>query len=284
MRELKGLPVAEAISEDLIPRIRSLRNKGIIPKLSVVRIGSNPDDLSYEKGIIKKIAPLGAAVDVIELPVDTVQGKLESTIISLNNDITVHGILIIRPLPGHLSEDRIKYTIDPNKDVDCFGLTNIARVFSGDRNAFPPCTAQAVMEILDYYKIDLTGKKAIIVGRSLVVGKPLSMLLLNRNATVTICHTKTINLSDECNKADILIACAGSARIIDGNFINPSQIVIDVGINFSKGRLCGDVDFDKVADKVQAITPVPGGVGAVTSSVLLKHTITCAENNMTSLL
>lgn len=278
MKELKGLPAAKKITENLKSRIDELQNKDIIPKLSVVRIGNNSDDISYEKGIIKKFTSLNALVDVIELPSDVNQDKLESVVTLLNTDKSVHGILIFRPLPKHLSEERIKYIIDDKKDVDCIGQINIARVFSGSDNSYPPCTAQAVMEIIDYYGIDLTGKKVVVVGRSMVVGKPLSMLLLGKNATVTICHTKTKNLSDECKKADILIACAGKAKMITPQFTNPSQTVIDVGINFENNILCGDVDFEEVIKNVDAITPVPGGVGTVTTTVLLKHTVTAAEN------
>lgn len=277
MRELKGVLVSNAMADSLKIRIDNLKEKGIVPKLSVVRVGNNEEDVSYEKGIIKKFSSLKATVDVLELNADVTQENFEETIAHLNNDSSVHGILIFRPLPRHLSDERIKCIIIKDKDVDCIGRDNIARIFSGDTNAYPPCTAQAVMEIIDYYNIDLTGKKVVVVGRSMVIGKPLSMLMLNRNATVTICHTKTKNLSDECKTADVLIACAGSARMITKQFTNPSQVVIDVGINFENNKLCGDVDFDNVAENVQAITPVPGGVGTVTTSVLLKHTIIGAE-------
>lgn len=276
MRELRGLPVVNSMAEGFRSRIAVLREKGIVPTLVILRVGHNPDDLSYEKGIFKRFEPQGAAVRVIELPVDTTQEQLEDALQSCNADTAVHGILIFRPLPKHLSEARLKELIDPRKDVDCLGTVNLAGVFAGSPDAYPPCTAQAVMEILQHAQIDLTGKKTVVVGRSLVVGKPLAMLLLAQNATVTICHTRTRDLASECRAADILIACAGKARMITEEFTAPHQIIVDVGINFVDGRLCGDVDA-AVAEKVEALTPVPGGVGTVTTSVLLKHTIRSAE-------
>lgn len=277
MRELRGLPVANALSEGLRLRINDLMDKGIVPKLSVVRVGNRADDIAYEKGIIKKFTSLHATVDVVELPFTASQEKLETVVDSLNKDTSVHGILLFRPFPEHLSENELGRMINASKDVDCIGQTNIARVFWGDKHCFPPCTAQAVMEIIDYYNINLAEKKVVVVGRSMVVGKPLCMLLLNRNATVTICHTKTRDLSDECKKADILITCAGKARMITQEYTNPAQIIIDVGINFENNKLCGDVNFEEVSKNVDAITPVPGGVGTVTATVLLKHTLISAE-------
>lgn len=277
MNELRGMPVVNAMSEELKTRIEALKSKNILPKLAVVRVGAKEDDIAYEKGIIKRFSALGALVEVIELPDSVNQEQLESTITSLNQDASVHGILLFRPLPKHLSEDKIKYLIDAEKDADCMGQINLARVFSGDKHGYPPCTAQAVMEIFNHYSIDLTGKKVTVVGRSMVVGRPLSLLLLGKNATVTICHTKTVNLPEECQKADILIACAGKANMITKEYTNPSQIVLDVGINFENGKLCGDVDFENIAEHVAAITPVPGGVGTVTTTVLLKHTVISAE-------
>jgi len=277
MMELRGKAVVDALNDEFSRAIEQLKEKGIIPKLAIVRVGRREDDLAYEKGIISRFSKVQAAAEVYELPEDCTQKTLEDTIISLNSDSNVHGILLFKPLPKHLSEEAVKSIIKSEKDVDCMGTDNIANVFAGSKNCYPPCTAQAVVEILDHYKIDVAGKKVAIVGRSLVVGKPLSMLLLGKNATVTICHTKTLNLADECKKADILVACAGAARMIKESFVNPEQVVIDVGINMVDGKLCGDVDYEAVADKVKAITPVPGGVGTVTTSVLLKHTINSAR-------
>lgn len=276
MMELKGNAVVTELRDQFNKEISSLGEKGIVPKLTVVRVGQREDDLAYEKGIIKRFESVNAIVEIIALSLDTAQEKLEETILKLNEDKNVHGILVFRPLPKHLSEERLKGIIAENKDVDCMGTANTAMVFAGNKKGYPPCTPQAVVELLNFYQIPLTGKKVVIVGRSLVVGKPLAMLLLGENATITICHTKTVNLKEECRKADILIACAGVPKMIKENFINPGQVVIDVGINMENGNLCGDVDYENVSDQVQAITPVPGGVGTVTTSVLLKHTIRSA--------
>jgi len=280
MWELKGLPVVNMLNEKFAEQINELKIGNIIPKLAIVRVGNREDDIAYEKSIIKVFSAVNAAVEQIVLPLDTLQIKLEETISILNNDKSIHGIILFQPLPKHLSVEQLKVIITQEKDVDCMGIFNTAYLFEGNKNGYAPCTPQAVIEILDYYGIDVAGKKIIIVGRSLVVGKPLAMLLLEKNATVTICHTKTVNLADECKRADILIACAGVAKMINNDYVNPDQIVIDVGINMINGKLCGDVDFELVSDKVKAITPVPGGVGKVTTSVLLKHTIYNAMNKL----
>ena len=217
-------------------------------------------------------------VNVYELAADCTQVELEETINFLNNDSEINGILMFRPLPKTLSEARIKEIINPSKDVDSMGTASLAGVFAGDKNAFPPCTAQAVVEILKFYGIELKGKKVTVVGRSLVIGKPVSMLLLSENATVTICHTKTADLKAECKAADIIVACAGVAKMLTSDYVREDQIVIDVGMNVDEnGKLCGDVDFEEVSKIVDAITPVPRGVGSVTTSVLLKHTVLSAD-------
>lgn len=280
MQELKGMPVVNNLAEKFRNDIEVLKTAGIVPKLAVVRVGEREDDLAYEKGILKRFSAVNAVAEVICLPVDCTQEKLEETVQALNNDNSVHGILLFRPLPRHLSEDRIKSMIAQGKDVDCMGTMNIAHVFSGDKNGFPPCTPQAVIELLDYYGHDLTGRRVTVIGRSMVTGKPLAMLLLGKNATVTVCHTKTKNLAEECKRADILIACAGVAKMVKESFVHEDQIVIDVGINMDNGVLCGDVDYEAVAQRVKAITPVPGGVGTVTTSVLLKHTVQSAMRQM----
>lgn len=269
--ELRGKPVA-----DNIIIVSKLNCYDVIPKLSIIRIGKNEDDLAYERSIVRRFDSAGGIVDINELPYDCEQHTLNELLHKLNDDTTVHGILLFRPIPSHLSEDTLKQIISPDKDVDCFGLINNAYTYSGDKKGYPPCTPQAVIEMLDYYNIDITGKKVTVVGRSMVVGKPLAMLLLQKNATVTMCHTKTADLINECKRADIIIACAGSAKMINRNHVQPDQIIIDVGINMLDDKLCGDVDYEDVADKVKMITPVPGGVGTVTTAVLLKHTIASA--------
>ena len=276
MTEYRGMPAVKAMAEDFKSRVAELKDKGVYPKLAVVRVGAREDDIAYEKGIMKRFCAVGADVSVIELPIDIDENSFEETIKELNEDEKVHGILVFRPLPKQLSDDRLKEIIRPDKDVDSISMVNAAKVFAGDKTGYAPCTAQAVMELLAHYDVDLTGKRVVIVGRSLVVGKPLAMHMLAKNATVTVCHTRTKNIEDECRRADILVACAGSAKMIKKDYTNPGQIVVDVGINFVDGAMCGDVDYDDVAEHVAAITPVPGGVGTVTTSVLLKHTLESA--------
>ena len=271
------MPAVKAMAEEFKSRVAALKERGVYPKLAVVRVGEREDDIAYEKGIVKRFGTVEADVEVIKLPIDIDEESFEETIRRLNEDEKVHGILVFRPLPKQLDDNRLKEIIRPDKDVDSISMANAARVFAGDKTGYAPCTAQAVMELLEHNKIDLTGKKVVIVGRSLVVGKPLAMLMLGRNATVTVCHTRTKNIAEECKRADILVACAGSAKMIKRDFTNPDQIVVDVGINFVDGAMCGDVDYDDVAERVAAITPVPGGVGTVTTSVLLKHTLESAE-------
>ncbi len=280
MKELRGMPAAKAILADLQDRVDILKEKGIEPKLTVVRVGAREDDLSYERGIYKRFEGVGAKVETIELPLTATQEELERIIVSLNEDTSVHGVLMFRPLPKTLDEIRIKSLLAEEKDVDCLTSANDAHLFAGDKKGYPPCTPQAVMEILNHYDIDLTGKKVTVVGRSMVVGKPVAMLLLAKNATVTICHTKTQNLQEECRNADIIVACAGVPKMITSDFVREGQVVIDVGIHVVDDKLCGDVDYDSVAEMVEAITPVPGGVGSVTTTVLLKHTIMSAERRV----
>ena len=280
MRELRGMPAAKAILADLQERVDKLGEKGIVPKLTVVRVGAKEDDLSYERGIYKRFEGVGAKVETIELPMTVTQEELEHIILSLNEDESVHGVLVFRPLPKVLDEIRIKSLLAEEKDVDCLTGANDAHLFAGDKKGYPPCTPQAVMEILDYYGVDLTGKRVTVVGRSMVVGKPVAMLLLAKNATVTICHTRTKNLAEECKSADIIVACAGVPKMITSEFVREGQTVIDVGIHVVDDKLCGDVDYDNVCKIVDAITPVPGGVGSVTTTVLLKHTVMSAERRL----
>ena len=280
MKELRGMPAAKAILTDLQERVDRLSENGIISKLTVVRVGAREDDLSYERGIYKRFEGVGAKVETIELPLTVTQEEVEQVIKSLNDDMSVHGVLLFRPLPKSLDETRIKTLLSEEKDVDCLTSANDAHLFAGDKKGYPPCTPQAVMEILEHYDIDLTGKKVTVVGRSMVVGKPVAMLLLAKNATVTICHTRTKNLQEECRKADIIVACAGVPKMITSEFVREGQVVIDVGIHVVDNKLCGDVDYESVSEIVDAITPVPGGVGSVTTTVLLKHTVMSAEERL----
>ncbi len=276
MQELRGMPVVKQIAADAALQVEELKKKGIEPKLAVVRVGEREDDLSYERGLLKRFEAVGALVESVVFPLDVTQEELEAGIKKLNEDDKVHGILVFRPLPKHLDEEVIKEMVTEVKDVDCMGSANTAHVFAQDGKGHAPCTPQAVIEMLDFYGYDLTGKKAVVVGRSMVVGKPLAQMLLKKNATVTICHTKTADLRAEVKAADFVFACAGVAKMLDASYISEGQVVIDVGINMLDGKLCGDVDYESVSEIAAAATPVPGGVGTVTTSVLLKHVLASA--------
>lgn len=271
---IKGKPVADKISEELIKEVDLLVKEGINPKLTIVRVGARSDDLSYERGALKRCQNIGITTEVLELTEDITQEEYIDILKRVNDDKNVNGILCFRPLPKHLNEEVIKYVIAPEKDVDCFSPINSAKVMEGDKSGFPPCTPTAVVEILKHYNVDLKGSKVTVLGRSMVVGKPVSMLLLSEHATVTICHSKTKNLSGVAADADVLIAAIGRAKMVDETFVKDGAVVIDVGINVDEeGNLCGDVDTNAVLDKVSMITPVPAGVGSVTTSILAKHVV-----------
>lgn len=274
---LKGMPVVKHMKESQLEQVEKLRENGVIPKLAIVRIGEKPDDLSYERGVIKRFSGVNIDVEVFEYPENISNDEFIKAFEKINNDDKIHGILLFRPLPKTIDEKQVISVFNPAKDMDGMLNENIAKVFSGDDSGYAPCTPQAVMELLNYYNIDLTGKKVTVVGRSMVVGKPLSMMLLKKNATVTICHTRTKDLMAECKAADIVIAAAGVAKMLNGDYISDGAIVIDVGINVDNdGNLCGDVDFDSCESKASMITPVPGGIGTVTTSVLAQHVIKAA--------
>lgn len=274
----KGAPVAQALTERLIVKANQLKVQGIVPTLAIVRVGERPEDLSYERGALKRCEKVGIRVRQFTLPEKSTHGDLLAVIEQINADREIHGCLLFRPLPPQIDEAAICAALDPAKDVDGITAGSLASVFTGGGAGYPPCTAQACMEILDYYGCDLTGKRAVVVGRSLVVGKPLSMLLLGKNATVTLCHTRTADLAVECRRAEVLIAAAGRANMIGRDHLAPGQLVLDVGINVDEnGNLVGDVDFAAADEIVGAVTPVPGGVGAVTTSVLAAHVLQAAE-------
>lgn len=275
---MKGVEVAKAMKENLIKEVDALKEAGANPNLTIIRVGARPDDLAYERGALKRMDMVGIDCKVVELPEDISQKELEAEFEKVNKDAEVHGILLFRPLPKHLDEEPLKAMINPLKDVDCMSPVNIAKVFSGDESGFAPCTAEAVVEMLKHFQVPLEGKNVTIVGRSMVVGKPLSMLLLGENATVTVCHTRTQNLAEKCRQADILVAAAGKASMITEDMVSEGTVVADVGINVNaEGKLCGDVDYEVVENKVAAISPVPGGVGSITTSVLAKHVIRSAR-------
>jgi len=274
---MKGAEVAAAMKEKMLKDVDELNKNGITPCLAIVRLGSKPDDLAYERAAVKKCEGLGIKCTIFEYAEETTQDRLIEEIKRIDGDTSVHGILLFRPLPGHINEDAVKYIISPGKDVDCFNPLNAAKVFAGDESGFAPCTPEAVMEILEHYGIQPEGKRVVIVGRSMVVGKPLSMLMLKKNATVTICHTRTRSLEETCRGAEILVAAAGKARMVKDSFVSGDSVVVDVGINVDEsGSLAGDVDFESVEKAASYITPVPGGVGTVTTSVLARHVIRSA--------
>lgn len=277
-KQLLGKEVTAALNERIKADVAALQAKGVNPTLCIIRVGENPSDISYERGATKRCETLGVACEKILLPADVSQEELLATIDKVNKDDKIHGVLLFRPLPKHLNQSVIENALDPAKDVDCMTDGSMSGVFTGKNVGFPPCTPQACMEILDFYGIDCTGKKAVVVGRSLVVGKPAAMMLIKKNATVTICHTRTVDMPSVVREADIVIVAAGRAGVIDDTYLSAGQTVIDVGINVNaEGKLCGDVDFEKAEPVVDAITPVPGGVGSVTTSVLVGHVVEAAK-------
>ena len=281
-KQLLGKEVTAAMNERIKANVAALQEKGITPTLAIIRVGEREDDLSYERGATKRCETLGVAYRKYLLASDVSEEELLKTIGEVNDDDTINGVLLFRPLPKHLNEEKIINALDPAKDVDGITDGSIAGVFSGKQQGFAPCTPQGCMEILDHYGIDCTGKKAVVVGRSLVVGKPAAMMLLKKNATVTICHTKTVDMPSVVKEADIVIVAAGKAGVIDGSYLRPGQVVIDVGINVNEeGKLCGDVKYDEAEAIVDAITPVPGGAGSVTTSVLVGHVVEAAMRKLT---
>ena len=286
-KQLLGKEVNEALVAALQTRTAALKEKGITPTLGIIRLGENPSDLSYEKGATKRAEEVGVAIKNYILPEETTKEELLAVIDGINADDSVHGVLMFRPLPKHLKndQDEICNRLAPCKDVDSMTHMSNAGVFEGQDLGYAPCTPAACMEILDHYGIDCKGKNAVVIGRSLVVGKPAAMMLMGKNATVTVCHTRTVNTAEICRNADIIISAAGVLGSLTKDFVREGQIVIDVSMNWNpekitskgKGGMSGDCVFDEVEPIVGAITPVPGGVGAVTTSVLMKHVVEAAE-------
>ena len=276
-KQLLGKEVTAALNEKIKANVAALKEKGINPTLGIIRVGENGSDISYERGATKRCEKLGVEYKKYLLPADATQEQVLAVIDEVNKDDSIHGVLLFRPLPKHLDQSVIENALDPAKDVDCMTDGSMSGVFTGKQVGFPPCTPQACMEILDHYGIDCTGKKAVVIGRSLVVGKPAAMMLIKKNATVTVCHTKTVDMPSVAKEADIIIVAAGRAGVVGADYVKPGQTIIDVGINVNaEGKLCGDVDYAAVEPIVDAITPVPGGVGSVTTSVLVGHVVEAA--------
>lgn len=274
---LKGAPVVAAMNEKNAALCARLKEKGITPTLAVVRVGEREDDLSYERGVIARCGKVGVEVRQYLLPADAEQDDLLRVIAEVNEDDAVHGCLLFRPLPKQFDDHTVRAALAPEKDIDGITDSSLAGVFTNTDLGYAPCTAQACLEILKYYGIPLSGKRAVVIGRSLVVGKPAAMMLDRENATVTICNSRTQNLAELCQQADIVVAAMGKAGAVNGSFLHAGQTVIDVGIHVgADGKLCGDVCFAEAEPIVEAITPVPGGVGTVTTSVLVAHVVQAA--------
>ena len=278
----KGKPVVDAMVARMQGETAALAERGIIPTLCIVRVGERPDDLSYERGAVKRCDSVGIRVKHLVLPTDVTQAEFDKAFTAVNEDPAIHGILLFRPLPKQLDGERARQMLNPAKDVDGCTDASLAGVFTNTKIGFPPCTAQAAMEILHHYGVDPKGKKAAVIGRSLVIGRPVAMLLMHENATVVNCHTRTVDVPSITKQADILIAAAGVLHSVTPEYTNPDQVVIDVGINWDeqKGGISGDADFASVEPAVRAITPVPGGVGSVTTCVLADHVITAAKRTL----
>ena len=284
-KQLLGKEVAEALTGRLAKRCDALRARGIKPRLAIVRCGANPSDLAYERGAMKRAEAAGVDTARVILPETVLRDELIAKLEELNQDASIHGVLLFRPLPESLKpyESEICSHLAAAKDVDCMTDLSNAGVYEGKALGFPPCTAQACIEIFDHYRIELTGKNVAVIGRSLVIGRPAAMMLMARHATVTICHTRTRDVAAITRRADIIVSSAGVLGSLTADFVSPGQTVVDVSINWDpkrkdgKGGIAGDAVFEEVEPIVGAITPVPGGVGAVTTAVLLEHVVTAAE-------
>ena len=275
----KGAPVSAALTDELITRANTLKSRGVVPCLAILRVGERADDLAYERGALKRCEKIGVDARQFTLPADTTQKALMATITEINDDEKIHGCLMFRPLPKSLDENAACAALDPKKDIDGITIGSLAKIYAGTGEGYAPCTAQSCMELLNHYGVEVSGKRVAVIGRSLVIGRPVAMLLMEANGTVTLCHSRTRNMTDIVREADIVVVAVGKAESIGAEYFHRGQIVLDVGINWSEAKqeLVGDVDYDHVVPIVDAITPVPAGVGSVTTAVLCKHVIEAAE-------
>ena len=274
---LDGKAASAAVRAQLKEEVAALKEKGIVPGLAVIIVGDDPASRIYVNNKKKACAEVGIYSEEFALPADTSQEELLALVASLNGRSDINGILCQLPLPSHLSEKAVIGAVSPLKDVDAFHAANVGHIMIGDFT-FVPCTPAGVMELLHRADIDPAGKSCVVIGRSNIVGKPMAMLLLHENGTVTICHSRTENLKEICAGADILVAAVGRAKFVTADMVKPGAVVVDVGMNRdANGRLCGDVDYAPVAEKASYITPVPGGVGPMTISMLLKNTVKAAR-------
>lgn len=278
---LKGNVVGKEIRENIEKEIERLHKKDIFPSLGIVRLGDDPSDISYERSIVRNCDKLNIKTVITAIPRETTTEELVGTIEKLNKDDKISGILIFNPLPKHIDDDVIRNTISPDKDVDCMSPVNLGKIFQGDMEGFLPCTPKAAMEVLAYYDIPLEGKNIVVVNRSMVVGKPVAMMLLEENATVTICHSRTKDLHEITSRADVVITALGIPNYFDEKYFHKNSIVIDVGVSEDEeGNLSGDVNFEEISNKVEALTPVIGGVGSVTTSILLSQVVKASKKGL----
>lgn len=277
---IDGRKIANEIKQDLKKRVEDLKKKDIIPKLSIILVGEDPSSKIYINMKMISGKEVGIQTELHKFPENSKEEELIELIQKLNEDEKVHGILVQLPLPKHINENRVIETISPEKDVDGLTSINMFRLLFKDEFLIP-CTPKGVIKMLDYHKIDLVGKNAVVVGRSKIVGKPMALMLLNRDATVTVCHSKTKDLKEHTKNADILIVAVGKPKLITKDMVKEGAVVIDVGINRVEGKLCGDVDFENVKDVASYITPVPGGVGPMTVAMVLENTVIAVEKKIT---
>ena len=278
---LRGLEAADALNAALTDRVKRLSKAGIIPCLAVVRIGERVDDIAYERGAQKRCAKAGIEVKQVLLSENVTQTELIKAIKDLNEDTSVHGVLLLKPFPQHIDDEAVCAALSPIKDVDGITEGSLSSLYAGRGDGYAPCTAAACIAVLKHYNIPIAGRHAVVIGRSLVIGKPVSMLLLNENATVTICHSRSERLANICRSADIIIAAAGKMRMLNRDYVRTGQILLDVGIHVdADGNMCGDAAFEETEPIVEAITPVPGGVGSVTTAVLASHVVEAAEKTI----
>ena len=276
---ISGKLVSQAKREELKKRVLQLKNDGVAVGLAVIIVGNNSASRVYVDNKKRGCAEIGVESFEYALPEETTQEELLNLIVKLNNDDKVNGILCQLPLPGHIDEQAVINAINPQKDVDAFHPFNVGHIMIGDYT-FLPCTPAGIMEMLKFYDISVKGKKCVVIGRSNIVGKPMAMLLLGQNGTVTICHSRTKDLAEVTKRADILVAAVGIAYFVKEDMVKDGAVVIDVGMNRNQeGKLCGDVDFENVKDKCSFITPVPGGVGPMTITMLLKNTLTASKEH-----
>lgn len=280
---LKGGPVAEAMSKRLLDQCAALKNAGVTPVFAIVRVGEKANDIAYERGATKRADTLGVEVRHIVLPESTTEDQLVETLENINADDSIHGCLLFRPLPAHLDTSRVARTLKADKDVDAMTSSAMGVLLSPNAIGYAPCTAQASLEILKFYQIPLQGKRITVIGKSMTVGLPTALLMMNEEATVSVCHilSRPEDTRALCKDADIIISAAGCPGLVKADYVSPGQIIIDVGVTLGKdGKLHGDAAFEEVEPIVHAITPVPGGVGSVTSTVLVGHVIEAAMRRL----